>query len=343
MDSGKFQGMRIKVSAPPKARFINPQTIACSNFDTARVIIEIEGMPPYDLFYTLDGVEKTWHIEPGDLSDLDGDGKVDDIAFYYSGLDTITTDIVYNYRLVRVESGGVVGDILSYSSHDLIVHVQPPAPIIRHEWTEVTIGSTHSYYLDNPGVNPEEWFWNIRDIYTNLVNNYNSTTQSYFQVTFNNLIPGWYYVEAQYRDTLYGCYSPFDSLNIELFDIPTIAFSDSSQDVKNCSATMPLPDGQFDFVVEYTGALTYGYSYEVYNYYSDVPEYTRVIDYLTNRSDTIHIDNTFINYTEQNQPWKVKIYEAHNEEGVNVNITDSVRIIMIYPKPIIYDDIDFAN
>ena len=349
-DEGKFQGMRIKVSSPPKARFILPETIACSNFDTARVVVEIEGMPPYDLIYNLNGTEHTWHIYPDELSDLDGDGEADNVAFNYSGFSTMLVDTVYSFQLVRVESGGVVGDILENKSHDLIVHIQPPAPEIFHQWTEATVGTTKTYSLSNRGVNPEEWFWNLRDKQTNLVAFNKSTESSDFEVTLD-ADPGWYFVEAQYRDN-YGCYSPFDSMNIELFNLPTIAFSDSTPDIINCSATSLNPDEEFNFVVEYKGALTYGFTYDVYDYNG-----YRVggdsFDKLTNRSNIISIKNNFINdaLPEEIRPWKVVITKAsNNEEGVNVNILDSgieggrdERTILIYPKPFIHDDIDFAN
>jgi len=345
-DAGKFQGMRIKVSSPPKARFILPETIACSNFDSARVVLEIEGMPPYDLVYILNGETKTWHIDRPDLSSLDDDGEADNVSFFYSGFSTMTTDTVYSFQLVSVSSGGVFGDILVNATHDLIVHIQPPAPEIFHQWTEVTTGTTKVYTLLDAGVNPDEWFWFLRDSRSYPVTDFNSKTQSDFSVSFA-VDPGMYYVEAQYRDKLYGCYSPFDSLNIEVFNLPTIAFSDSTPDIINCSATSLVPNEQFDFVVEYKGALTYGFTYEVYKYDGEMVDYGE-LDSLTNRSNIISIKNNFINdaLPEQNRPWKVVIKTAHNDEpGVTVNIVDGKdeRIIMIYPKPFIHDDIDFAN
>jgi hypothetical protein len=351
-DAGKFQGMRIKVSSPPKARFIRDKTIACSNLDSARIIVEIEGMPPYDLIYTINGGDEiTWHITAADLSDLDGDLEADNVSFFYSGLSSAPTDMVYDYQLVRAESGGVVGEILNYSSHTLFVHLQPPAPVIRNEWTEVTTmtDNIYTYHLDDPGVNATEWLWYLRDWSSNLVDSRWDTVQTTFPVIFNRPA-GLYYVEAQYIDD-YGCLSLFDRLDIELFDLPTIAFSDSTPSIINCSATMPIPNEQFEFVIEYTGARTFGFTYEVYDY-EDVMVDFGSADSLTQRTNSIFIDNKFINDSDENKPWKVVIKTAkiNNDPGVNVNILDSdieggrdERIIMIYPKPFIHDDIDFAN
>jgi hypothetical protein len=353
MDAGKFRGMRIKVSAPPKVRFIDDQTIACANNDTARIIIEIEGMPPYDLIYTLNDVRKTWHITASDLESLDGDGIANNVSFFYSELDTLKNDEVYNYRLDSVSSGGVYGDILKDSTHYLIVHLQPPAPVILHEWTEATRGtdSIYTFHLIDEGVNPEVWYWNMRDMAGNLKATSESTTESSFPVMFNDSA-GWYYVEARYQDTIYGCYSPFDSLNIELFDIPTIAFSDNDT-IINCSATSFPGDEIFEFKIVYTGARTYGFTYKVYDDKGVLVPLNGgdSFDLLTNRSHTISIPNNFINDTDEIRPWKVVITEAHTEGNrVKVNILDSEieggrdeRVIMIYPKPFVQDDIDFAN
>jgi hypothetical protein len=349
-DAKKFQGMRMKIYAPPITRFLTKQTIACSNLDSARIIVEINGIPPYDMIYTVNGERKTWHITSDDLSDLDGDGKANNVSFFYSGLSSSTTDMVYSYKIDSVSSEGVNGKFIDFSTHDLIVHVQPPAPVILPNWIEVTVGTTKTYQLSNPGVNAVEWFWNLKDIATNPITSFNSTSLSTFKVTYNNQ-PGLYYVETQYRDN-YGCYSSWDSLNIELFNRPTIAFSDSTPNIINCSATMPMPNEKFDFVVEYEGAKSYGFTYAVYDYNGTLVD-GGTFDYLTNRSNIISINNTFVNdaLPEKNRPWKVVIKTAHNEESdVNVKIVDSdkeggkdERIIMIYPKPLIQDDIDFAN
>jgi hypothetical protein len=348
-DVEKYKGMRIKVSSPPEARFISKETIACSNLDSARIVVEIEGMPPYDLIYTINGGDEiTWHITAADLSDLDGDLEADNVSFFYSGLSTASTDLVYDYQLIRVESGGVVGHIKDFSSHFLIVHVQPPAPIIRNEWTEVTTGTTNVYtfHLDDPGLNAKKWFWFMRDWNTNFVDSREDSVQSTFPLIFNRPA-GLYYVEAQYADN-YGCLSLFDRLDIELFNLPTIAFSDSTPSIMNCSATMPMPNEQFEFVIEYTGARTFGFTYEVYDYDNIMVDFGSA-DSLTQRTNSIFIDNKFVNdaIPEVNRPWKVVIKTAHlnNDPDVDVDIIKGKdeRIIMIYPKPFIQDDIDFAN
>jgi hypothetical protein len=352
LDEEKFRGMRIKISAPPIARFITDETIVCSNNDSARVILEIEGMPPYDLVYTLNDVRYEMHITEADLADWDDDGEADNISFFHSNFSTITTDEVYVYEIIEVSSGGVPGKILpEFPSHTLIAHVQPPAPEILHEWTEVTTGTpnVYTYHLADVGISPAEWSWTLRDVNTNFVNDYSSATNPNWDVTFSQPA-GWYYFEVRYTDT-YGCLSPYDSLNIELFDLPTIAFV-GNDTIINCSESSLVPGEKFEFVVEYYGARMYGFTYEVYDYNGTVVD-GGVFDDQTNRTNIISIDNNFINdaLPEEIRPWKVVITSATSEDSrVGVTILDSdvpggrdERVIMIYPKPMIHDDIDFAN
>jgi hypothetical protein len=354
LDEGKYQGMRIKISAPPKARFIGNEFVACSNFDSARVIMEIEGMPPYDLVYSVNGEVHNLHIISSDLTDLDNDGEKDNISFFYPNLSSYVNDSVYVYEILDISSGGVPGKILPSSTFDLIVHVQPPAPVILTEWTEVTAGYDYTYHLQNPGVNPVQWNWTLRDFSTNLVNERGFKPDPTFQCFYNSsAIPGKYYLESQYIDS-YGCLSPQGRLDVELFGMPTIAFSDSSPNLMNCSATVPFGSETFEFYVKYTGATTYSFTYEVYDYKGTlVGSDGGVFNNLSNRTNIISIPNNFVNdvIPEQIRPWKVVITTARTEDGrVNVNILDSdipggrdERTIMIYPKPIIHDDIDFAN
>jgi hypothetical protein len=346
LDEGKFQGMRVKVSSPPQARFITDQTIVCSNYDSARVIMEIEGMPPYDLIYSINGEQHSMHINQSDLADWDGDNEADNISFFHSNFSTITSDEVYVYEIVEVSSGGVPGDILSFPSHTLIAHVQPPAPEIRHEWTEVTAGYEYVYQFDNSGVSPSQWYWTLRDENSNLVNDRALSNDPNFQCMFNSsYIPGGYYVEAQYVDT-YNCESPFDKLDIELYGLPTIQFI-GDDTIINCSATTLVPDEVFQLKVKYNGARTYGYKYLVYDYNGD-PAGSGEMNELNDWESTIIIDNDFINdaLPEEIRPWKVVITEAHTLDGrISVDIVDgqNERVILIYPKPFIHDDIDFAN
>jgi hypothetical protein len=349
-DRLKYQGMRVKVSSPPKARFITDETIVCAYDDSTHVIVEIEGMPPYDLTYAIDGVQYTRRINPEDLLSLDDDGETDNISFFMGGYRNITSDEVHTLRLIEVSSGGVVGDIFDYREHTVIAHVQPPAPEIFTEWTEVTTGTanTYTYQLSDPGINPVEWYWNLRNEGTNLIDSYTSTSPTY-PLVFNSP-PGNYYIEVRYLDN-YGCLSYYGQMDIELFDIPTIQFVDNDT-IINCSATTLIPDEKFEFRIEYSGARTYGFTYEVYDYEGNVVD-GGALDQQTSRSNIITIQNRFINdeLPEEIRPWRVVIKTAYNEEpGVDVNILDSnieggrdERVILIYPKPFIHDDIDFAN
>jgi hypothetical protein len=354
----KYKGMRIKISAPPKARFINDETIVCSDSDSGRVIMEIEGMPPYDLTYRLsyngDETIETRHITSDDMADWDNDGEADNISFLHNNFKGITSDEVYTYTILSISSGGVPGKILpEFPGHTLIAHVQPTAPEILPEWTEVTTGTTnvYNYQLLNWGVSPEEWFWTLRDVNSNLVNTFNATTNPTFPCIFNSQ-PGLYYFEVNYRDT-YGCLSPFDRLDIELFGTPTIQFA-GNDTIISCSESSLAPDSSeiFEFVVEYYGARNYGFTYEVYDYNGNLVDGGSFND-QTNRTNVITIQNRFINdeLPEDIRPWKVKIISADNDEpNIDVNILDSTieggrdeRVILIYPKPFIHDDIDFAN
>jgi hypothetical protein len=354
LDAGKFKGMRIKVSAPPNARFIGDQTIVCADNDSGRVIMEIEGMPPFDLTYSVNGDRHDLHVTSADLADWDHDGEVNNLSFFHTNFTGITADEVYFYEIISVSSGGVQGKILpDYPNHTLIAHVQPTAPEILPEWTEVTTGTAnvYNYQLLNWGVSPEEWFWTLRDVNSNLVNTFNSTTNPTYPAIFNSQ-PGLYYFEVQYRDT-YGCMSPFDRLDIELFSTPTIQFA-GNDTIISCSESSLAPDSSevFEFVVEYYGARNYGFTYEVYDYNGNLVDGGSFND-QTNRTNIITIQNRFINdeLPEDIRPWKVKIISADNDEpNIDVNILDSAidggrdeRVILIYPKPFIHDDIDFAN
>lgn len=348
LDEGKYQGMRIKISAPPIARFIGNEYIACSNYDSARIIMEIEGMPPYDLTYSVNGEVFQRQIVASDLADWDGDGEVDNISFLYSNLSSYVSDSSFDYEILDISSGGVPGKIIPDSTYSLIVHIQPTAPMIAPEWTEVTAGYDYTFHLLDRGVNPTEWYWDLHDINTNLVDIRDWSSEPNYQCFFSSsAVPGKYYLQAQYVDT-YGCKSPFTRWDLELFGLPTIQFAEDDT-IINCSATTLVPDEIFELKVHYYGARTYGYTYIIYDYTGTAVGSGAMND-LNDWESTIIIKNDiangFINTTDGIKPWKVVLNSATNEDPrLNVTIIPehSTRVIMIYPKPIILDDIDFAN
>jgi len=347
-DFGKYQGMRIKITAPPKVRFIDDETIICSNYDSARVIVEIDGMPPYDLVYSVNGESFNRHITEADLFDWDADGQVNNISFPVRGMTHITSDTVIVFELLEASSGGVPGNVLpNYPNHTVIGHVQPPAPIIFPSNLEVTRGQSPTYSFLNAGVNPVAWFWELHHEFDGLV--YSEETRN-MSIPLN-FSPARYFWRATYLDN-YGCISLPDSLWIELFNQPYIQFSDSTTSIVNCSAVSLIPDEKFEFIVEYYGARSYDFTWEVYDYNGNLVD-AGELRYQSNRRNIITVNNNFINdeLPEMNRPWKVVIKTADNEEtNVEVIIRDSdieggrdERIIMIHPKPVILDGIDFAN
>lgn len=346
----KYRGMRIKVSAPPDVRFLLEESIVCSYNDSVRVVAEIEGMPPYDLYYSINGTPHHWYITAADLSDLDGDGEADNFSFFHSGFTSITTDVTFNYEIDSVSSGGVAGHVIDFSSHLVYARALPPAPEIDSTyWRQITVGHEYIYELYYPGLDPQQWFWEIRDEATNLALDHSSTSNSDFPVILNSA-PGFYDISVYYIDQ-FGCVSPSDQVRVELFDIPTIQFVDNDT-IINCSATTLVPDEIFQLEVRYSGALSYGYTYEIYDYNNTVVGGGEIND-ETNWTTTITIENNFINdaLPEEIRPWRVVIKSAHTVDSrVNVNILDSdiaggrdEKVILIYPKPLVQDDIDFAN
>lgn len=349
-DEGKYVGMRIKVSAPPKVRFLTSETLTCSNEEGVNIDLQIDGMPPYDVKYSLNGQIIDWHINPEDLYDADFDGLIDNVSIFIDDYVGTTTDLVYQLELLEASSGGVIGDILpNYSSHTVYAFVQPDAPEISPDWTQVTTGETHTYSLSNIGVNPAEWFWELQDYNGDLFFDFSSTSESSVSIPFN-VQPGLYNIICYFQSEN-GCLSLADTLPVEVFELPTIAFADSSDDAIGCSAVSIDPDDSFEFVLDYHGALTYDFTYAIYDYNGTLIQ-ENVLDYQTNRSLIITIPNTFYNeeLPQINRTWKVVITSARNEEGVDVEVLDAgidggrdERKIIIHPKPIIHDDIDFAN
>jgi hypothetical protein len=348
-DPGKFSGMRIKVSAPPKARFLANQTITCSNEDGVSIDIAIEGMPPYDLIYSINGTIYNRHIRPADLIDSDYDGNVDNITIVIDDYPGTTVDLVYDIRLLEASSGGVLGEVLEYRRHMVYAYVQPAAPVITPEWAEVTVGENHLFSLSFPGENPDTWYWELINSSGDVVFDFSTRDNPWVTVRFD--IPVGKYTLVAYYMSRNGCMSLQATHDIEVFVQPAIFFSDITGNVTACSENTFNPNEIFEFNVIYEGARTYGFTYVVYDYDGNVLA-EHVLEYLNDRLVTIVIPNNFINdeLPEINRTWKVKIISATNEEMINVDILDAgieggrdERLITIHPKPVIHEDIDFAN
>lgn len=355
-DTRGYSGMRVRVSAPPKVHFLADVTNLCSYDTLTMVIVQIDGMPPFDLKYSIDGVVSDIHVEVSDLADWDNDGETDNIAFVVEGFNGTTEVITHRFELIEASSGGVPGEVLQPSVQTVNVYVQPPAPVIFTDFVEVTRGQVHTYTLLDSGLQPSQWYWDLihPDSLAPVAENAGASWP--LNLDFD---PAQYMITANYVD-VNGCYSPYDSLWIEIFDSPTIRFAESTPDnIGNCSHVnrilsdrfMYLSDMQFDFLVEYSGATHYNFTWCVKDYDGnkvllngeegvDIKE-----TMVTMREFLLEIQHTFEN-TElpaENRVWTVEILEATNYEGIQVEIVDGVRKIEVHPKPEILEDIDFAN
>lgn len=346
-EAEKFQGVRVKVSAPPDVYFLEPSTSTCSNEEGVNVDIVIDGMPPFDLTYSINGVDTTLRIEESDLIDFDGEiGYISILIDDYTGT---AIDKVYELELIEASSGGVKGSILQYPTHTVNVFVQPDAPVISPVWTQVTTGQPHTYSLADEGENPVEWYWEMLDEESTIVFSSTNTTTSTADVPFD-VEPGLYYLVCYYLSET-GCISLADTLDVMVFDPPTLAFADSTDNFVNCSAISLNPDESYQLTLNYTGALSYDFSYKVYDYENNVVG-GDTLRFQNERNVVITIPHTFINseMPEIDRVWKVVLTDATNDESVEVEILDSAimggrdeRTIRIHPKPFIYDDIDFYN
>jgi hypothetical protein len=342
----KYVGMRIKVSAPPDVYFLVNETHACSYDEGVVLDVVIEGMPPFDLTYRINDSIITRHILPEDLFDSDLDGEENNVTIVIDNFTGTDVDIIYELELLEASSGGVEGNILEFPDHTVYVYRRPDAPRILRDLLQVTVSSRHSYLLLDSGTDPAEFFWELVDSLGNIHFEYSSLSQTFVQVPFD-VPPGDYHLRAFYRSEN-GCFSHADSILIEVFEVPHIMFNDEG-DITACSEVSVTPDEIFEFIVQYSGALTYEFTYDLFEVIDGV-EY-RVwdepvtMDYLTERLTTITIPNTFINDTEDNKVWIVRIIRAVNEEGFDVEIdaVDGERKMIIHPKPFIEGGIEFYN
>ncbi len=349
LDQTKYQGLNIKVKAPPNVRFLSPETLTCSNEEGVIVEIEIDGFAPFELKYSYDGTVIDWHVEPGEMIDSDFDGKENNLILVVDDYTGTTVDKVYQFELLEASSEGVFGEIQTYPTHTVYAFVQPDAPVITELWTEVTQGTSKLMTLDDPGVDVDTWFWEFYSADNSLYWEFSSSSQSFANINFN-FPPGDYYL-ISYFQSQNGCFSLTDTLDMVVYPEPYISFADSSDHAMGCSSVSIDPDDSFEFVVDYQGALSYDFSYAVYDYNNTLlGEFD--VDFVTVRNPIITIPNDFFNeeLPQINRTWKVVITSARNGEGVDVEILDGTlpggrdqRNIVIHPKPIIIDDIDFEN
>jgi hypothetical protein len=342
LDEDKYRGMNIRVNAPCDIRFLAFETLTCSYDEGVNVEIEIEGFPPFNIVYSLNGEIFSWDVKPGDLIDSDFDGRVNNLVIPINDYFGTTIDRIYQLELLEASSQGIPGEVLEFSSHTVYAFVQPVAPVISADWVEITAGQSHTMTLSYRGVNPAIWFWELYNSGGELVFEASSATEPYMPIIFD--FPEGEYNLLAYYQSRNSCYSLADTLPLQIFQQPTLAFADTSAHAIGCSAVSIDPDDAFEFTLDYRGALSYDFTYGIYDF-NDVLIAEYLQEFQMSRNPVITIPNTFINdlNPEINRTWKVRITNARNGEGVQVEIIDGTRNITIHPKPAIMDDIDFAN
>lgn len=344
----KYPGMRIKVSAPPDVWFLYQETNVCAYEDSFYVEIGIDGMPPFDLEYSINSVVYNLHVEHDDLIDSDGDGELNNVLIVRKDFKGTTNDLIYQFELLKASSGGVIGEILdNYYYHSVFVFAQPEAPYILRDFQDVTANVAHNYILQNSGTDPEEWYWELINVNQKKV----------FEVTTNvpsvtvpfNVAPGDYRMVAFYRSTN-ACYSLADSMDIRVYDYPTIQFTGVNF-AEGCSWSSVIPTDDLVFNVHFEGAPSYNFTCTIYDF-NGLPVRLYPFANQTENDVEVRIPNDFVNdlLPEQDRTWKLIITNATNEEKIGVTILDAdidggrdERDLIIHTKPIITEDIDFAN
>jgi hypothetical protein len=341
----KYSGMRIKVSAPPDVKFVERNSQTCSYMDGINVPVYIDGMPPFKLTYKINDVEQA----PLYISEDDLDENVSgDSSFVYILIDDFVgknenLNFEYDIEITEVSSGGIEGERLQ-PYHTVYAYRRPEPTAIRPDWLQITEGEMHTVYLDTLGESPDKYFWDIYRVDNNELVYYEESigAEPYKDITFN-FEPGSYYILSQYVSEN-GCMSLPDTLEIEIFGAPVISFTGDNYNL--CSESSLTENDVVDFEVEYWGALTYGFTYAIYDYNNN-EVFRDVIENITLNKFVFQVENTFINdaVPQVDRNWRIVILSntAENEEGVGITVEDGERIITIHPKPIVHEDIDFAN
>ena len=348
-DEEKYQGRRLKITPPPVVWFLKENTLVCSYQDSFSVDIAIKGIPPYDLEFSENSTIHNLHIEADDLIDSDNDGKRNNLRIVRKDFTGTTTDMIYQFELIKASSGGVPGYIVDPSLHTVLVFAQPAAPDILPAFQDVTANWPHYYSLQDPGIKAMEWYWELLDINGQSVFDETTTTPTVY-VPFK-VNPGNYVLVASYQDSV-GCISLADSMDITVYAYPSIAFTGDTI-AEGCSWSSVLSSEDFVFNVHYEGAPSFSFSCKIYDY-SGIGIYdpTLIFDDQTSRDVEVRLQNNFVNngFPEKDRIWRLVITEATNEEGIEVPILDSdkkggrdERYMLIHQKPIVKEDIDFAN
>lgn len=127
----KYSGVTVNKIGKAIARFIKSESEYCSDDGGMDLLIELKGLAPYTLLYSMDGVDQTpITIDIDDLYDLDGDGDKDDYALEVPGWTGVLTEINIIFVIKKISSDGVEGMVDPSTDHTVHIHVLPGKPII---------------------------------------------------------------------------------------------------------------------------------------------------------------------------------------------------------------------
>ena len=359
-DQSKYVGMNLMIFDPPIATFLEGEGNVCSYEGTYSMVVKFTGLKPLEFTYSVDGVDSTLILTEEDLSDYDGDGVADNLMITVNGFENTFVETIKAIVIERIVSDGVEGSTGTHGSFNLTIHPQlEPPQLIAAIDTQVTIGTSHYYRMvENSAY--QEYHWTLYNNQLDTIYNTHTGTVDSVEIVFaDTLTPGEYYLVGQYRD-IWGCLSQGDTLEIDVFDLPTIRFvSDSIEGA--CSAIFFDPgegpwvnsfEEIFEFDIAYEGAMPYTFTYYVLDTVGVVAQGDVTIADTTDRTVRIQIPNTFVNDGEPAiiRSWTVVIRHGHNYEAIEIRVIDSdvpggddERKIFVYPKPFIQGRIDFEN
>lgn len=129
IEQSKYTGVRVSKVTEATARFLADATDYCSDDGGIFLAVEIKGLAPYSLTYSIDGItQPIVTIQQSDLKDLDTDGDIDDYELNITGWAGITTETNVVFMIETISSDGAVGSIGSFDKNTVIIH---PLPIVN--------------------------------------------------------------------------------------------------------------------------------------------------------------------------------------------------------------------